>query len=36
MLKRWNTMLKDLKRLKKMQNTLKKMKGELEQCYKPY
>lgn len=36
LLKRWNTMLEDLKRLQNMQNTLKKMKGGLEQCHKPY
>ena len=36
MLERWNTMLKDLKRLTEMQNTLKIMRKELEQCHKPY
>lgn len=35
MLERWQTMLKDLKRLQKMQNTLKIMKWRLSQCYKP-
>lgn len=34
MLERWQTLIKDLKRLQRMENTLKKMKGELERCYK--
>lgn len=34
-LERWQNLLKDLKRLKRMQDTLKFMKGELNKCYKP-
>lgn len=34
MLKKWQTFIKDLKRLQRMENTLKKMKGELGKCYK--
>lgn len=34
-LERWQNLLKDLKRLKMMQDTLKIMKGELNKCYKP-
>lgn len=35
LLERWQTLLKDLKRLKRMQDTLNIMKGELNKCYKP-
>lgn len=31
MLKRWQTMLKDLKRLKEMQNTLKIMRRNIDE-----
>lgn len=43
MLEKWQTMLEELKKesrgpaiLNTMQNTLKEMKGGLDQCYKPY
>ncbi len=36
MLERWQKFLDYLKRLHRMQSTLKLMKGEMEQCYKPY
>lgn len=36
MLKKWQQMLEDLKRLQRMKCTLKQMKGELKQCYKLY
>lgn len=36
MLERWQKFLDYLKRLHRMQNTLKLMKGDLEQCQKIY
>ena len=43
MLEKWQQMLEDLKKqsrgkaiLGRMENTLEKMRKELEKCYKPY